>query len=68
MPAIRIKQRIAFPLETRLARRRPQQKTSVLQPLPQVLFLGLPLRMSEARNRRNPMLHQRCISYKHHIR
>src|SRR5258705_684442 len=68
MPAIRIKQRIAFSLETRLARRRPQQKTRVLQPLPQVLFLALPLRMSEARNRRNPMLDQRCMSHKHHIR
>src|SRR5882757_3587679 len=33
-----------------------------------MLFLGLPLRMREARNRRNPMLNQRRMSYKNHIR
>src|SRR5207302_1591674 len=48
MPATGIKQRIPFPFKTRLARRRPKQKTRVLQPPPQVLLLSLPLRMSEA--------------------
>src|SRR5882757_5881326 len=30
-------------------------------------FLGLPLRMRKARDRRNPMLNQRRMSHKHHI-
>ncbi len=68
MPAIRVKQRIPFTFERSLARRRPQQKTRVLQPLPHMLLFSLPLWMGKARNRRNAMLHQRRMGHKHHVR
>jgi hypothetical protein len=68
MAAIRIKQRISLAFKTRLSRRRPQQKTRILQPQPHMLFLGLTLWVGEARNRRNPMQNHRRMSHKHHIR
>ena len=68
MPAIRIEDSIAFSFEGSLTWRIPDQKTCFQKPLPQMRLLGLPLGMREARDSCQPMLHQRCMRHKHHIR
>jgi hypothetical protein len=61
------KDRIALALERGLARSLPEQKPVLLQPAPQRCLLNLALWMGKARNRGNPVLHQRCVSHEDHV-
>ena len=66
--SVRIEDRVALALERRRPRRIPHQEAVFGQPPPQRGLFHLPLRVRKARHRSDPMLHQRGVPHKYHIR
>src|SRR5215469_6606899 len=59
---------ITLTFERSLTRSVPDEETRVLEPAAEVRFFGLPLRMSETRERCNAMLHERRMTNEYHGR